>query len=112
MTRAEAEALARERLAFLADSYEEHGNRDWNALAEAARRALAGDRSAATVFRRVFEERGFAVSASGMEVGYAALGIALCGDAGGLVYFAAREMPFNGIDEQLAAARLLLTATS
>src|SRR5437899_2607422 len=108
MTRADAEALARERLAFLADSYEEHGNRDWNALAQAARRVLAGDRSVASVFRRVFEEPGFAVSASGMEIGYAALGIGLCGDTAGLAYFATRSMPFNGIDEHLAAARVLL----
>lgn len=104
----QALAHARERLAHLADSYEEHGNADWNALAHAARWALAGDRTAASVFHRVFEEPGFAVSASGMEVGYAALGIALCGDAGGLRYFATRSMPFNGIDEDLAAARLLL----
>jgi len=108
MTRAEAESTARERLEFLAKSYEDGGNADWNLLAKAARRALAGDRSAASVFRRVFEEAGFATSASGMEVGYAALGIALCGDREGLVYFAKRSMPFNGIDEQLAVARVLL----
>src|SRR5690348_7980270 len=108
MTRAEAEAVARERLAFLADAYEEHGNADWNALAKAARRVLDGDRTVASVFRRVFEEPGFAVSASGMEIGHAALGIALCGDREGLVYFATRHMPFNGIEEALDAARVLL----
>ena len=108
MTRAEAEAFAREQLKFLADSYEDGGNEDWNMLARAARRVLAGDRTVASVFRRVFEEPGFAVSASGMEVGHAALGIALCGDREGLAYFATRHMPFNGIEHSLDAARALL----
>lgn len=110
MTRDEAEQIARERLQFLADQCEERGpNSDWHALAVAARRALAGDHSAAEVFRRVFDEPGFAVSNSGMEVGYAALGIALCGDVSSLEKFRWTAMPFNGNDEYLAVARVLLT---
>ena len=110
MTRAEAEQIARERLKFLADSYESRdGNTDWNALAVAARAALAGDRTVASVFHRVFDEPGFAVSNSGMEVGFAALGIALCGDVSGLAKFRETNMPFNGNDVALEAARVLLT---
>jgi hypothetical protein len=110
MTRDEAEQIAREQLQFLADSCEERGpNSDWYALAVAARRALAGDRTATEVFRRVFDERGFAISNSGMEVGYAALGIALCGDTADLAKFRDMSMPFNGIDANLEVARVLLT---
>ena len=55
--------------------------------------------TAADVFRRVFDEPGFAVSNSGMEVGYAALGLALCGDVASLEKLRGRSMPFNGIDQ-------------
>lgn len=111
MTREEALQIARARLQFLADSCEERGgNSDWHQLAVAARRVLDGDRSAASVFRRVFDEPGFAVSNSGMEVGYAALGIALCGDVEALDKFRTKSMPFNGIDGNLEVARILLGA--
>ena len=110
MTREEAEQRARERLQFLADRCEEQGgNSDWHALAIAARRALAGDRTAADVFRRVFDEPGFAVSNSCMEVGYAALGLALCGDAAALDRINAVTIRFNGIGENVDVARRLLT---
>jgi len=110
MTREEAEQIARERLQSLANACEERGgNSDWHSLAVAARRALSGDRSAAETFRRVFDEPGFAVSNSGMEVGYAALGVALCGDFESLEKFRSKSMPFNGIDGNLAVARTLLT---
>ena len=108
MSRDDAEAHARERLTRLAACDEPGGNPDWNLLSEAARRALGGDRSAAAVFRRVFEEPGFAASSSNLEIGYAALGIALCGDRGALPHFALRSMPFNGISDDLAVARVLL----
>jgi hypothetical protein len=106
MTRDEAERIARESLGRLAEPKEPGQNADWSELADAAARALAGDRSAAAVFRKVFEVNGFAASNSGMEIGYAAIGIALCGDRDGLRYFATRSMPFNGIDEHLRAARV------
>ena len=109
MTRDEAEQIARERLQSLADSCEERGgNSDWHSLAVAARRALAGDHTAAEVFWRVFKEPGFAVSNSCMEVGYAALGLALCGDVAALEKIRDRSMPFNGIDANLEVARTLL----
>ena len=108
MTPAEAESLARARLAVLAQADDPGGNRDWTALAEAARRALDGDRTAAAVFRRVFDGSGFAASASGFEIGYAALGLGLCGDTAALPRLEAVSMPFNGIDQMVGAACVLL----
>lgn len=108
MTRDQAEAYARERLAALARRDDPGGNPDWNMLAEAARGALAGDKRAIATFRRVFTEGGFAVSNSCLEVAYAALGLGLLGDTESRGYLAARSMPFNGIDEALAAALVLL----
>ena len=107
MTPAEAEQLARELLGHLA-STRDGANADWDLLADAAARALVGDRAAISVFRRVFSEPGFAVSNSGFEVGYAALGLGLLGDTESLPGLAARSMPYNGIDRQLAAACTLL----
>jgi hypothetical protein len=109
MTREEAEQFARERLTLLAQRYGEGANEDWNALALAARAALAGDRTAAATFRRVFDEPGFAVSNSCMEVGYAAIGLALCGEIGYLDKLRAVRMPFNGIDAHVSVACVLLT---
>ena len=108
MTRAEAIAAAREVLEAVVARHEPGGNRDWDELVEAARCALAGDARGIAVCRRVFEQPGFCTSNSGMEVGYAALGLGLLGDVASLETLRRRAMPFNGIDDNLAVARLLL----
>jgi hypothetical protein len=107
LSRDEAEKFARKRLAFLAGSREPGGHNSWDVLAQAAAWALAGDHRGVEVFRRVFDD-GFASSASGMEVGYAALGLGLLGDAESIDRVSREAMAFNGIDEALAAARVLL----
>lgn len=108
MTRDEANAAAREVLERLVARHEPGGNRDWDQLVEAARWALAGDERGIAVCRRVFEQPGFCTSNSGMEVGYAALGLALLGDVASLETLRRESMPFNGIDDNLAIARVLL----
>ncbi len=108
MTRGEAETLARERLTFLAGRRDEMGNADWSALATACEWALHGDARGIDVFRRVFDEREFAMSASCMEVGYAALGLGLLGDRASLARLERPRSLVNGNGEALQAARVLL----
>jgi hypothetical protein len=108
MTRDQAEAFAREMLGRLAERDDPGGNSDWNQLALAAGAALAGDKTAIATFRRVFTDPGFAVSNSGFEVSYAALGLGLLGDAESRHYLEGCSMRFNGIDQALAAGLVLL----
>jgi len=109
VTRDQAETFAREMLANLARRDDPSGNPDWHQLALAARAALTGDQTAVATFRRVFTEAGFAVSNSGFEVSYAALGLGLLGDTESRPYLERTTMRFNGIGDAVDAALVLLS---
>lgn len=84
------------------------GATDWDCLTAAARLALQGRREGLPVFRQVLDAPGYAASASGLEVGLAALGLALLEGGDALERLEALKVwPHNGLDVDLAAALTL-----